>query len=136
MRFITTGATTMSIRNPKTTIRVLAASVLAAAIGMANANDPQAQDTATNPSAVGESEQPMGDTWITTKVKAELLANQDVSGLDISVETVNGVVTLSGDVGTQAEADRAVALAQSIEGVTRVDSSRINVTGDAEAETP
>jgi hyperosmotically inducible periplasmic protein len=127
----------MSIRNPKNTLRVLAASLLATAIGLAHANV-QAQDAATDDgdTTQGESDQPMGDTWITTKVKAELLANQDVSGLDISVETVNGVVSLSGDVETQAEADRAVALAQGIEGVTRVDSSRINVTSTAGGGTP
>jgi hyperosmotically inducible periplasmic protein len=120
----------------KTTTRILATSLLAAAIGLAHANV-QAQDAATDDgNTQGESDQPMGDTWITTKVKAELLANQDVSGLDISVETVNGVVSLSGDVETQAEADRAVALAEGIEGVTRVDSSRINVTGSAGGGTP
>ncbi|MEG1681030.1 MAG: BON domain-containing protein, partial [Stenotrophomonas sp.] len=43
-----------------------------------------------------ESEQPGTDTWITTKVKAELLTTKDVSGMEIKVETVNGVVTLSG----------------------------------------
>lgn len=120
----------------KTTTRILVTSLLAAAIGLAHANV-QAQDAATDDGSIqGESDQPMGDTWITTKVKAELLANQDVSGLDISVETVNGVVSLSGDVETQAEADRAVALAEGIEGVTRVDSSRINVTGSAGGGTP
>lgn len=120
----------MNIRTSKTTTRVLAASLLAAAFGMAHAGDPPAAaTTAEHEHTQAESEQPMGDTWITTKVKAQLLANQDVSGLDISVETVNGVVNLSGDVETQAEADRAVAVAQDIEGVTRVDASGINVTG-------
>jgi len=75
-----------------------------------------------------ESVQPGSDTWITTKVKAELLATKDVSGLDIKVETVNGVVSLSGDVDTQAEVDRAVATAKKIDGVTRVDN-RLVVRG-------
>jgi hyperosmotically inducible periplasmic protein len=115
----------------KTTTRILATSLLAATIGLAHASV-QAQDANTDGDAnQTESDQPMGDTWITTKVKSSLLANQDVSGLDLSVETVNGVVTLSGDVETQAEADRAVAVAQDIEGVTRVDSSGITVRGSA-----
>jgi hyperosmotically inducible protein len=75
-----------------------------------------------------ESVQPGSDTWITTKVKAELLATKDVSGLDIKVETVNGVVSLSGDVDTQAEVDRAVATARKVDGVTRVDN-RLVVRG-------
>ncbi len=72
-----------------------------------------------------ESVQPGSDTWITTKVKAELLATKDVSGMEVKVETVNGVVSLSGNVDTQAEADRAVAVAQRIEGVSRVDNQLV-----------
>lgn len=45
-----------------------------------------------------DSEQPGSDTWITTKVKSSLLADSDVAGLKIDVETVNGVVTLTGQV--------------------------------------
>lgn len=113
----------------RTPTKILAASLLAAAIGLAHA-DLQAQEATTGDEAAHvESDQPMGDTWITTKVKSNLLANQDVAGLDISVETVNGVVSLAGEVSTQAEADRAVAIAQEIEGVTRVDSSGLDVVG-------
>lgn len=75
-----------------------------------------------------ESVQPGSDTWITTKVKADLLATKDISGLEIKVETVNGVVSLSGDVDTQAEADKAVAVARGIKGVNRVDN-RLMVRG-------
>ncbi len=74
-----------------------------------------------------QSSQPGSDTWITTKVKADLLATEDVSGLDLKVETVNGVVSLSGAVSSQAEKDRAVAVAKGIKGVTRVDASGIRV---------
>lgn len=77
------------------------------------------------------SDQPGSDTWITTKVKADLLTTKDVSGLDLKVETVNGVVSLSGDVASKAEADRAISVAQGIEGVTRVDSSGITVRTNA-----
>lgn len=76
-----------------------------------------------------ESEQPGTDTWITTKVKAELLTTKDVSGMEIKVETVNGVVTLSGTVASKVEADRAIAAAKGIKGVTRVDSSALMVAG-------
>ncbi|AMJ58417.1 MULTISPECIES: BON domain-containing protein [Stenotrophomonas] len=76
-----------------------------------------------------ESEQPGTDTWITTKVKAELLTTKDVSGMEIKVETVNGVVSLSGTVATKVEADRAIAAAKGIKGVTSVDSSQLKVAG-------
>ena len=66
------------------------------------------------------SDQPVDDTWITTKVKSSLLADSDVSGLDIKVETVNGVVTLSGEVEQQAQVEHATRIARDIEGVTDV----------------
>lgn len=74
-----------------------------------------------------DSDQPINDTWITTKVKSSLLADSDVAGLDVSVETVNGVVRLSGDVESQAQIDRAVEIARDIEGVTNVESSDLTV---------
>ncbi|MFF7205386.1 BON domain-containing protein [Streptomyces sp. NPDC008141] len=70
------------------------------------------------------------DAWITTKVKAELLTGASV-GREIKVETVNGVVTLTGSLTTQAERDRAVASAKSITGVTRVDASALQVEPSA-----
>lgn len=76
-----------------------------------------------------QSQQPVSDTWITTKVKADLLATQDVSGLDISVETVNGVVKLSGTVDNQAQFDKAVAVSQGIDGVLSVDTAMLKVAG-------
>ena len=50
-----------------------------------------------------------------------------MAGLDVSVETVNGVVRLSGDVESQAQIDRAVEIARDIEGVTNVESSDLTV---------
>jgi hyperosmotically inducible periplasmic protein len=73
------------------------------------------------------SDQPVNDTWITTKVKSSLLADNDVSGLDIEVETVNGVVTLSGQVEQQSQIDEAARIARDIEGVTRVETSALTI---------
>lgn len=78
-----------------------------------------------------ESVQPVSDSWITTKVKTELLAARDVSGLKIDVETVNGQVKLSGAVKTQMQVDRAVEVARSVKGVKDVDSSALTVEGSA-----
>lgn len=62
------------------------------------------------------------DSWITTKVKADLLATDGVAGTDINVDTKEGVVTLSGNVKSKAEADKAVSVARGIKGVTKVES--------------
>lgn len=62
------------------------------------------------------------DSTITTKVKAALLADADVKGLDIKVETRKGEVYLSGFVDNQAQMDRAVTVAKGVEGVKNVDN--------------
>ncbi|SFU35241.1 BON domain-containing protein [Pseudoduganella namucuonensis] len=65
----------------------------------------------------------MSDTVITTKVKADLAADPGVKALDVHVETVKGVVMLSGFVPSKAEADKAVQLARNVKGVAEVKSS-------------
>lgn len=60
------------------------------------------------------------DALITTKVKAEHAMDKAVSASTIKVETNNGVVTLSGTAKSKAEADKAVALAKNVKGVTSV----------------
>jgi hyperosmotically inducible protein len=62
----------------------------------------------------------VGDAAITSAVKAKFLADTAVSGLKIDVDTSNGVVTLTGNVSSKAEAERAVTMARSTEGVSRV----------------
>lgn len=78
-----------------------------------------------------ESKEPVTDTWITTKVKADLLATKDVSGTDIKVETLNGTVKLSGAVESKAQHDKAIAVAKKIDGVKKVDASGLTVAGAA-----
>jgi hyperosmotically inducible periplasmic protein len=60
------------------------------------------------------------DAAITTAVKTKLLGDPDVKGLNIDVDTKNGVVTLSGKVNTAAERAEAVRLARNTKGVKRV----------------
>lgn len=104
------------------TLMATALSLLLAG-GHAIAND----DPKTHADHAGDSDQPVDDTWITTKVKASLLADEDVAGLEIDVETVNGVVTLRGDVASQMQVDEARRIAADIKGVTDVDASGLSV---------
>ncbi|MCQ4265162.1 osmY [Stutzerimonas stutzeri] len=62
----------------------------------------------------------VSDTWITTKVKSTLLAEGATPGMDIEVETKDGVVSLSGTVATEAEKEVAVSKAKGIKGVRDV----------------
>ena len=63
------------------------------------------------------------DAAITSKVKASLVAEKDLSGMEINVDTEKGVVMLSGFVESKAEADKAVRVAKGVEGVTSVKSA-------------
>lgn len=58
---------------------------------------------------------------ITTKIKAEMVKDKTVSATKIKVDTDGqGVVSLSGKAKSQAEVDRAVAIAKGVKGVTDV----------------
>ena len=70
-----------------------------------------------------KSDQPVTDTWITTKVKSELATTDGVKSMDVSVKTVDGVVTLTGVLANDMAVKKAVAAAQSVKGVKSVDSS-------------
>ncbi len=67
------------------------------------------------------------DSWITTKVKSTLLADHVTKGLNIGVKTMNGTVSLSGNVGSQQEFDRAVQVAKGIKGVKKVNTSQLQI---------
>lgn len=65
------------------------------------------------------------DAGITASVKSaflkeKLFGDADVSAFTISVETKGGVVHLTGTADNQVQADNAVKLAKSIEGVSSV----------------
>lgn len=64
----------------------------------------------------------INDAEITTKVKAAIFAEPGLKTLQISVDTVNGVVTLTGSVDSQANSDTAKALAGAVAGVHRVEN--------------
>jgi len=69
------------------------------------------------------------DAWITTKIQSKYFVDADVSGRNIDVETNNGLVTLSGMVGSEAERRQAVALARNTDGVRDVtDQLRVDAT--------
>lgn len=60
------------------------------------------------------------DARITTAVKSRYASDPAVAATSISVETLNGTVQLSGFAKSQAEKDRAVALARQVKGVQAI----------------
>ncbi len=65
------------------------------------------------------------DAVITTKVKSLLAADDFLKSFQINVETYKGVVQLSGFVNSQAAVDRAVEIAESVQGIQSVKNDLI-----------
>ena len=60
------------------------------------------------------------DTEITARVKGAILAESGLKSLQISVDTVKGVVTLTGSVDSQSNSDKAGSLASAVKDVSEV----------------
>jgi len=60
------------------------------------------------------------DAGITMSVKGKLLDDPQVKGLKIDVDTREGVVFLTGSVGSDVEKDKAIQLAKDVKGVLEV----------------
>jgi hyperosmotically inducible protein len=65
----------------------------------------------------------MDDALITTKVKAGLAADKDLSATRIEVDTKDGVVTLTGPAPSAGAREHATELAKNIKGVTSVNNN-------------
>lgn len=103
---------------------VLSGTAFAVAMTFGGASFAMAQTSATPDGEMAmKSDQPVTDSWITTKVKSELATTDGVKSMDVSVKTVDGVVSLTGVLMTDTAVKKAVAAAQSVKGVKKVDSS-------------
>ncbi|MDP1929387.1 MAG: BON domain-containing protein [Thiobacillus sp.] len=60
------------------------------------------------------------DAVITTKVKAAIFNEPTLKSAEINVETFKGVVQMSGFVNSQADINKAVSVARSVDGVVSV----------------
>lgn len=65
------------------------------------------------------------DSAITAKIKANIIKEEGLRGLQISVETHKGIVQLSGFVDNKTQIVRAEEIAQSIRGVKSVRNSLV-----------
>jgi osmotically-inducible protein OsmY len=60
------------------------------------------------------------DTWIATQLRTKLLFDRNISSINYSIDTVNGVVYLMGFARNQAELDRVTGYARELPYVKRV----------------
>ncbi len=67
------------------------------------------------------------DPWITIKIQSKYFLDADVKGHDIDVDTRDGVVTLTGTVGSMSQRQLAEQIARDTDGVSRV-VNRLNVS--------
>lgn len=63
------------------------------------------------------------DATITAQVKAKFVGDKNVGATAIKVDTLNGMVQLSGFAKSVAEKDRAVSIARGVNGVKGVHDS-------------
>jgi osmotically-inducible protein OsmY len=60
------------------------------------------------------------DTWITAHLKSKMTFDEDILSINYVIETVNGVIYLIGIAQDQAELDKVVAHANSVDHVKKV----------------
>jgi len=109
------------------------ATVVALALGLAacdRATTPttdrttQSGTTGTAPGSTANAGRSTGekvdDAAITARVKSALLAESNVPGTAINVDTAGGTVTLRGRVENQTQVERAVQTARTVDGVGNV----------------
>lgn len=124
--------TMTKLKISKTLLAVVLGSVVASGSAFAaNTTTDKAQNAASSAGEKIDSSMTkvggfMDDSSITAKVKAALVDHESIKSTDISVKTDNKVVTLSGFVESQAQAEQAVSVAKSVEGVASV-SDKLHV---------
>lgn len=106
----------------------LIATTIALALGAATVG---AQDTAaTTERSVGQT---VDDAAITASVKAKLLADERTKGFDVNVDTVKGIVTLTGGADSAAAKSAAQQLAGEVEGVVLIKNELVVAEAGTEA---
>lgn len=90
---------------------------ISAADSIASRTDPQTSNPA----------EQLSDVWITSKVKSSLIYSRNLDGMNIKVETRDGLVTLNGVVANFAEKELAVEITRNIRGVKGVNADALKV---------
>ena len=108
---------------------LVAALVATVSLGACSKSDRQEAKTEGR-QATTQASAAVDDAAITTKVKAALLADDQVKGTQINVDTSGGTVRLTGTVDSSAQVSRAMEVAKGVSGVQKVEN---NLTASASA---
>lgn len=110
----------MNNLRPRTAIFLaVAAAVALSACSRADRQEAQTEGR----QAINQTSAAIDDAAVTTKVKAALLADDQVKGTQINVDTSGGTVRLTGTVDTPGQVARAMEIAKGVSGVQKVDNN-------------
>lgn len=121
----------IKLKNSKTLLAVMLGTAVMSGSVLAESTTSKAGSAADNAgqkidSSMNKVGNFMDDSAITAKVKAALVDHESIKSTDISVKTEKSVVTLSGFVESQSQAEQAVSVAKGVEGVASV-SDKLHV---------
>ena len=106
---------------------ILAGLAAVLGLGLSDANAATDDAASAAPTATQKTERVVSDTWITTKVKSEILKSSLAKGFDVKVATLHGIVTLKGSLASSDVIDQVKAIAAKVKGVQSVDTSNLVV---------
>lgn len=102
------------------------------AVGLANApavaDEAKVTAAVETQAAVDKTKQIMDDSWITTQIKSQILADGVSRGFQVSVETLNGAVLMKGSLGNQDAIDHVHRLAEKVKGVNSVSTAGVKIS--------
>lgn len=101
--------------------------IVATQFGLGTALAETATSVSENQQAVAATKQVMSDSWITTKVKSEILADSASKGYTVHVKTTQGTVVLKGALANEDAIAHIKAIAEKIEGVRSVDTTALKL---------
>src|SRR5580765_2789726 len=104
----------------QTLMMAVVAGLVAVAPLTAGAQDKTDKAVDKTKSVVQDAKVAVTDTWVTSKTKIELFADDRVKGSQVKVETIDGVVHLRGKVDSLDAKAAATNVAQGIDGVKSV----------------
>ena len=101
---------------------VSALAILPAACGHADETAPSPAFRTSGVSDTATADPDIGDNVVTYRVNSALTADPELNGFNLGVYIRNGDVQLSGVVASRAGMERAIALAQGVAGVRKVEN--------------
>ena len=123
------GVVTLTGRVESEVDKALASELVASVDGISDVdNKLTVADDAMTEEKDSEMMNKLKNSKVATVVKTRLLFESEISGLAIEVEAENGVVTLTGEVNSDAERDLAGAIAKNTNDVDKV-NNELKVSG-------